>query len=69
MFEDRYLFQTVLKHEKPIKTNERLMIANKNIVKHMYFDTFEVPNEVSKPQKPKKTNGFLMVMLKKHCKT
>ena len=48
------LFQPVLKHEKPIKTTELLMLA-KNIVEHNISQYFPSRKEVSKPQKPKTT--------------
>ena len=40
-------------------------LPSKTIVKYTYFDVFEM----SKLQKPKKTNEFLMVTIKKPCKT
>ena len=45
------------------------MIAIKIPCKTQHFDYFWLPNLSPEPQKPKKTNEFLMVMLKNHCKT
>ena len=44
-------------------------LLSKTIVKHKVFATLGLPDPSPDDEKPKKNNGFLMVAIKKHCKT